>query len=70
MQALARELTEDAGAAGLPGTVAEVIAVAEQTEGVRLGALLDALEPDRQVVEQILAEILRDAAARAGEGGG
>jgi hypothetical protein len=56
--------------AGLPATVAEVIAVAERTEGVRLGGLLDALEPDRQGVETALAVILRDAAAMGDEDGG
>jgi hypothetical protein len=34
---------------------------AGRTEGVRLGELLDVLEPDRRVVEEALAEILRDA---------
>ena len=37
--------------AGLPSTVAEVVAVAELTEGVRLGELLAALEPDPRAVE-------------------
>jgi hypothetical protein len=36
--------------------------IAEQTEGVRLGALLAALEPDPRAVQDALAEILRAAA--------
>jgi hypothetical protein len=39
-----------------------VVATAELTEGVRLGALLAALQPDPQAVEDALAEILRAAA--------
>ena len=46
VRALAAELRADDGGAGLPSTVAEVVAVAELTEGVRLGALLAALQPD------------------------
>jgi AAA+ ATPase superfamily predicted ATPase len=34
----------------------------ERTEGVRLGELLATLQPDRWIVEEALAEILRDAA--------
>ena len=60
VRVLARELGEDA--AGLPSTVAEVVAVAELTDGVRLGELLVALEPDPRAVEATLAEILHDAA--------
>jgi len=59
---LAGELREDAAAEGPPVTVAEVVTVAERTEGVRLGELLAALEPDPQAVEAALAEILRAAA--------
>lgn len=62
MRILARELSEDTGAGPLPATVAEVVAVAERTEGVRLGDLLAALEPDPRAVEAALAEILRTAA--------
>ena len=59
MHALAVELPEDGGStATLPSTVAEVVATAELTEGVQLGALLAALEPDPQAVENALAEIL------------
>jgi hypothetical protein len=35
--------------------------VAERTDGVRLGELIAALQPDRQAAEQALAEILRAA---------
>ena len=50
-------------AAPLPATVAQVVASAELTEGVHLGALLAALEPDPQAVEAALTEILHTAAA-------
>ncbi|HEX6519357.1 MAG TPA: CHAT domain-containing protein [Streptosporangiaceae bacterium] len=46
----------------LPTTLAEVIEVAERTEGVRLAELISALEPDAQVAEEALAQILRRAA--------
>jgi len=59
---LAAELRDDTADAGLPATVAEVIEVTGQVEGVRLGAQLDALEPGARVVEQALTNILRDAA--------
>jgi tetratricopeptide (TPR) repeat protein len=62
VRALAAELRDDAQAARLPATVAQVVAAAELTEGVRLGALLAALQPDPQAVEDALAEILRAAA--------
>ena len=62
VRALAAELRGDDPAAQLPATVAQVVATAELTEGVRLGALLAALHPDPQVVEDALAEILRTAA--------
>jgi hypothetical protein len=39
-----------------------VIEVVERTEGVHLGVLLDALEPDRRILEQAMPEILHDAA--------
>ena len=42
--------------------MAEVIQVAEQTDGVRLGDLIAALEPDPEAAEDALARILRDAA--------
>jgi hypothetical protein len=58
---LAAEPRDPADAA-IPATVAAVIEVAERTEGVHLGDLLDALEPDRRIVEQAMAEVLRNAA--------
>jgi hypothetical protein len=63
-RALAAELRRDdgAGTGPLPETVAEVIRVAEQTDGVRLGDLLAALEPDAEAASDALARILRDAA--------
>jgi len=66
MRVLPVELGEDAGIGGLPSTVAEVVAVAEQTDGVRLGELLAVLEPDPRAVEEALAEILRAAADPGG----
>jgi hypothetical protein len=68
IRVLAIELRDDPVDVGRPITVAEVIEVAERTEGVQLGALLDALEPDRQGVETALADILRDAAMRNEDG--
>jgi hypothetical protein len=50
-------------AADRRGHRAEVVRVAEQTDGVRLGELLAALQPDAQVIEDVLAEILQTAAA-------
>ena len=65
---LAAELRDGTGGGdALPGTVGEVVAVAERTDGVRLGDLLVALEPDAGVVEAALAEILRDAAGSGAE---
>ncbi|HEY2284234.1 MAG TPA: hypothetical protein VGH88_00680 [Streptosporangiaceae bacterium] len=67
-RSLAADLRMDpAAGSGLPGTVAAVVAVAEQTEGVHLGRLLAALEPDPQAVAAVLALIL-DAAAGADPG--
>jgi tetratricopeptide (TPR) repeat protein len=63
MRVLARELRLDDGGEALPSTVADVIAVAGRTEGVRLGEMLAALQPDPQVVEDALTEILHTAAA-------
>jgi hypothetical protein len=60
---LAAEFRADPdGAKTLLGTLAEVVAVAEQTDGVRLRELLAVIEPDTDVVEAALAQILRDAA--------
>jgi hypothetical protein len=58
---LAADLAADLGA-DLPATLADVIQVAEQTDGVRLGDLLTAIQPDTQAAEQALAEILSIAA--------
>jgi hypothetical protein len=60
---LAAELREEpATSTGqLPATLAEVIQVAEQTDGVHLADLLTALQPDTEAVEAALAEILRTA---------
>jgi hypothetical protein len=64
---LAAELRADPGGGDAPpGTVAEVVAVAERTDGVRLAELLAELQPDTQAVEAVLAEILRTAADPAG----
>jgi tetratricopeptide (TPR) repeat protein len=59
---LAVELRDESGAR-LPDTVAEVAEVAGQTEGVRLGDLLLVLQPDPEVVDTALAEILLAAAS-------
>jgi hypothetical protein len=64
---LAADLRRDADREDLPGTIDEVIRVAEQTEGVHLDRLLTALQPDRQAAADVLAEILR-AAADTGSG--
>ena len=63
-RALAVELGEGdaAGADALPGTLAEVVQVAELTDGVRPGTLITALQPDRAAAEADLAQILREAA--------
>jgi len=61
MRTLADEQGEDT-ASWLPSTVAEVVAAAELTDGVRLGELLAALEPDPRTVEEALAGILQAAA--------
>jgi tetratricopeptide (TPR) repeat protein len=64
IRALTYEMREDGGTdPSLPSTVAQVIAVAEQTEGVHLSALLTALQPDESAVEAALAEILAAATA-------
>jgi CHAT domain len=62
VRVLAGELPADAGAdLSLPSTVAGVIEVAERTEGVRLAALLTALEPDPAAIESALSGILTAA---------
>ncbi len=62
MRVLAAESRAGGGDPSLPTTLAQVIEAADCTEGVRLGALLAAIEPDVQVIEQALADILRTAA--------
>jgi tetratricopeptide (TPR) repeat protein len=63
-RALAAEMRADGGTdSSLPSTIAQVVAVAEQTEGVHLAALLAALQPDPAQLEEALTEILRAAAA-------
>jgi hypothetical protein len=62
-----RALSAEMRAAGgtdpsLPSTVAQVIDLAERTEGVHLAALLTALQPDPAQIEDALTEILRAAA--------
>jgi hypothetical protein len=61
-RALAGELHDDTDAVPLPHTLAEVIEVTGRTDGVRLGELITALEPDPAAAEEALAQILRDAA--------
>jgi tetratricopeptide (TPR) repeat protein len=56
---LASEIRADR-AAPLPATLAAVIQVTGQTEGVRLGELIATLQPDIRVAEQALAQILHD----------
>jgi hypothetical protein len=58
---LALELRQDTSQ-HLPGTLDEVIAVAEQTEGVHLGDLIVGLQPDTQAAADAQAQILRTAA--------
>jgi CHAT domain len=62
---LAAEVRADPGA-DLPATLGDVIQVAERTDGVRLGDLIAALQPDPQAAEAALAEILRAASPPAG----
>ena len=63
VRALADELHADDGGQALPSTVAQVAEIAGRTEGVRLGELLDVLQPDPRIVEAALAEVLQTAAA-------
>jgi hypothetical protein len=62
MRSLGAELRADGSDTDLPSTIAEVVAVAEMTDGVRLGSLLAALQPDPGVIEDALTEILSAAA--------
>ncbi len=62
IRTLAAEMRTDGGTdPSLPSTVAQVIDLAEQTEGVHLAALLAALQPDPAQIEDALTEILRAA---------
>jgi tetratricopeptide (TPR) repeat protein len=60
---LRQESGTDTGTGPLPATLAEVIRVAELTDGVRLGELIAALAPSSQAAEAALADILRAAAS-------
>ena len=61
---LADELRQHdtAGAERLPGTLAGVVQLAELTDGVRLGELITALQPDAEAAEAALAWVLHKAA--------
>lgn len=61
--ALARELANPAAAAALPATLAEVVTVVEQVDGVSFNATLDALEPDPVKRQAALDEIINSARA-------
>jgi tetratricopeptide (TPR) repeat protein len=54
-------LSSSQGGDSLPATVTEVIEVTERTEGVRLGQLVTALQPDTNAVANALAQILDNA---------
>jgi tetratricopeptide (TPR) repeat protein len=62
---LVEAIENDEGQTRLPRTLNEVIAVAELTEGVRLGDLIAKLEPDRQNAETALAQVLDGAESLA-----
>jgi len=62
-EALALDLRQAPGLEHLPATVDQVIAVAEQTEGVHLGELIDDLTSDRQAAAVALTQILDTAAS-------
>jgi tetratricopeptide (TPR) repeat protein len=70
IRALAADLRRDTGDLHLPTTVEEVIAVAEQAEGVHLGQLITALQPDAQAAASTLTQILQTAAAEPEPGQG
>jgi hypothetical protein len=66
VRALAMEMRADGGTdPSLPSTVAQVTALTDQAEGVRLAALLAVMQPDTAQVEEALIEVLRAAAALA-----
>jgi hypothetical protein len=62
LRELARELRKDTGGGHLPETLEEVTETAEQTEGVRLGQLITALQRSTQAAADALTQILRTAA--------
>ncbi len=62
---LADELRKDGGTRNLPAAATQVIEVAELTEEVRLGALLNTLQSDPYALQKALAEIIRDVASAA-----
>jgi hypothetical protein len=70
-RALAAELHrhETVGAGPLPDTLASVIRSVELTDGVRFGELITVLQPDPEVAEAALAQILREAADRPADDG-
>ena len=53
---------DTAGAGRLPGTLTGVVQMAELTDGVRLGELITALQPDAEAAEAALAWVLDKAA--------
>ena len=63
LRALAHELRQPAGGGHLPGTLDQVIEAAEQTDGVRLGQLITALQPDTLATAEALTQILDTAAS-------
>jgi hypothetical protein len=58
-QALANDLLRTGSTVTLPPALDDVIEVAGQAEGVRLGEMIAILQPDRRAAEDALAEILR-----------
>ncbi|SFN88949.1 AAA ATPase domain-containing protein [Geodermatophilus obscurus] len=67
LRTLTRELTDPATAAALATTVDQVRAAVEQVEGVHLGALLDALQPDPDGQQSALDEVLYTARNTPGD---
>jgi CHAT domain len=63
LRELARELRQDTGCGHLPTTLDEVVRIAEQTEGVRLGQLISALQPGTQAAADAFTQILDTAAS-------
>ncbi|SFN88932.1 CHAT domain-containing protein [Geodermatophilus obscurus] len=67
LRTLARELTDPTTAAALPTTIGQIRASVESVEGVYLGALLDALQPDSDQQQAALDEILQTARTMPGD---